>query len=129
MGKQFTPLRNLVSKITERVKKFVEYPTVDIIKATNTSSNSINPFDTPKAQTQIIRNVPCIVSSQPEIVVNGSNLTTKQSMYIFIHEKDYDGDISLQDRFIFEGNRYRPVEIQHKNRLYGLWKIKVEKES
>ena len=127
MGKQFKPLRNLILKITKRVKKFVEYPTVDIIKSR--SESAINPFDNPTAKTTIIKNVPCIVSSQPEIVVNGSNLTSKQSMYIFIHEKDYDGEITMEDRFIFEGKRYRPVEIQDKRRLYGLWRIKVEKES
>jgi hypothetical protein len=127
MGKEFKPLRNLIWKITKKVRKFVEYPTVDIVKTSG--SKSINPFDNPQAKTIIIKDVPCIVSAQPEIVVNGSNLTTKESLYFFIHEKHYDGDITMEDRFIFEGKRYRPVEIQDKRRLYGLWRIKVEKES
>jgi len=125
-------ISQILAKVFPKLRAIEENPDLTIIRMSQQTTS--NPFDDVSGNEvyddkQI---VPCIYSEQPEIVTSISNVVTQQQIYFYIQAEDIvavfpgtDGDLSLRDRFIFKNKRYRPVDIQE---LFGLWKIRVNKE-
>lgn len=129
-------ITQILDKVFPKLRAIEEQPEVTIIRIEG--GLATNPFATKQNETYTINfSIPCIFSEQPELVKNSSNITTEQQMYFYVKKTDLilaektaspdnvKGEISLKDRFVFNGKRYIPVEVQF---LFGLWKIKVNKE-
>lgn len=117
-------IRKVIDKVYPKLAALEENPTLVLLRSSSTVKSS-NPFDAPKNQSYDKKiELDCIYSEQPEVVTGAANITTQQQVYFYLQRKKIE-EVTLHDRFIFRGNRYRPVEIQD---LFGLWKIKVVKE-
>lgn len=129
-------ITQILDKVFPKLRSIEEQPDVTIIRMT--AEQTTNPFQGKKNEVYDISfTIPCIFSEQPEIVKSAANITTLQQMYFYVKRSDLlaaeaihmptkvTGEITLKDRFIFNNKRYIPVEVQE---LFGLWKIKVNKE-
>jgi|GEM_PF-4254332 len=116
-------IRSILDKVFPKLRAIEENPLVTVIRID--SQQSTNPFDPVTEEDyneEIV--VPCIYSEQPEIVSSNNNITTQQQMYFYIQDTDLP-EVKMSDRFIFNETRYKPTNRQN---LFGLWKIKVDKE-
>lgn len=129
-------ITQILDKVFPKLRAIEEQPSVTILRIEN--EVTANPFQSQQNESYTVSfTIPCIFSEQPEIVKSSANITTLQQMYFYVKRTDLTaaeqqytpskvtGKITLKDRFIFNGNRYIPVETQE---LFGLWKIKVNKE-
>lgn len=129
-------ITQILDKVFPKLRAIEEQPDVAIIRISNPVTS--NPFQATSNETySIVFTIPCIYSENPEIVKSGSTVTTEQQMYFYVKQTDLlaaekiympdkvFGEINLKDRFVFKKKRYIPVEVQE---LFGLWKIKVNKE-
>lgn len=117
-------ISKVIEKVYPKLRALEENPTLTLLRSSSITKSS-NPFDAPKNQSYDKKiDIECIYSEQPEIVTGASNVTTQQQVYFYL-KRSTISEITLHDRFLFRGNRYRPVEIQD---LFGLWKIRVVKE-
>ena len=129
-------ITQILDKVFPKLRAIEEQPDVEIIRISAPVTS--NPFQATSHEVYSVSfTIPCIYSENPEIVKSGANVTTEQQMYFYVKQKDLiaaelihqpdkaNGEISLKDRFVFKKKRYIPVEVQE---LFGLWKIKVNKE-
>jgi len=116
-------LRRVLAKIMPKLQAIEEFPTVTVLKMSERTRS--NPFDpAPDNEYDVQIEVPCVYSEQPEVVLNNNTITTVQAIYFYIQTKDLPS-FDLRDRLIFKQVRYKPIEVIE---LFGLWKIKAQKE-
>jgi len=113
----------LLKKVFPKLHDIEEKATVTVLRTSAAApSNPFENVDTSQYDEEYT--VDCLFSQQPEMVTSQNNIVVSQAMYFYIKETDID-NISMKDRFVFNNQRYRPVEIQN---LFGLWKIKVVRD-
>ena len=122
-------IRQILLKIFPKLRAIEENPDVQIIRISQGTTS--NPFSTAlnEKYDEVLDNVPCIYSEQPEIATSNNNITTQQTIYLYIKSADVGGMspgyLSMKDRFVFKNKRYKPADVQD---LFGLWKVRVVKE-
>jgi len=117
-------LRKVIEKVIfPKLHGIEESPTVTILGMS--SENTSNPFSGTEHNESYddSKTVDCIFSEEPEIISSGNNVTTQKVIYFYIKVPDFP-ELSLKNRFVFKGIRYKAMDVQD---LFGLWKVKVVK--
>ena len=129
-------VRSILKKVIPKLQAIEENPTLTIIRISTPVST--NPFAGDQNEiydTNIV--VPCIYSTQNEIIQNAGNVTTQQTVHFYLQTDDIiaaetkitpgniTGEITMKDKILFQNRRYYPSGV---NCTFGLWTINALKE-
>lgn len=122
-------ISTVIGKVIPKLRSLQENPEVYIISVPS-ASKIASPFEqenfsAPSKKEAIPEKVKCIFSEKPEIITKNNQIMTIKVVTFFISELDYGKKISYDNRFIFKGDRYTPLDVSFN---FGLWTIKTERE-
>jgi hypothetical protein len=107
-------IRKALDNLFPKINSIQESPTVTILRVEGAATGSTNPFEVETEQQfdKKYENIPCLYNMSSEIVTSNNNLMTQEIFWFYIKiEAAPGGFAKFSDRFIFQGRRYRPVEI------------------